>query len=163
MVALPSGTLGSWMNPWPDRTFGGSSPVQACFKHSMTVCGGDSFHVDHQQHKWFIHRMHRSCFKRCRIHVVGRTHADRATMTYRLSSTILAHNEGERSVKLNDMLVAGAKAAHALDEELVDGAHDVTLPGCYMLYIIMFRLSAAREALSIVRNDLIGLGHQVFP
>ena len=26
------------MKLWPDRVFGGSSPVVACFKHSMMVC-----------------------------------------------------------------------------------------------------------------------------
>lgn len=31
-------TLGSWMKLWPLRVFGGRSPVQACFRHSMIVC-----------------------------------------------------------------------------------------------------------------------------
>lgn len=35
------------------------------------------------------------------------------------------------------------------------------LVGCYVLYITMFRLSAALEALSIIRSRLIGLSHSV--
>lgn len=31
-------TFGSWMKPWPDLVLGGSSPVQACLRHSMMVC-----------------------------------------------------------------------------------------------------------------------------
>ena len=31
-------TLGSWMNDWPERVLGGSSPVVACLRHSMIVC-----------------------------------------------------------------------------------------------------------------------------
>lgn len=33
-------TLGSWMKLWPERVLGGSSPVVACFRHSIIVCGG---------------------------------------------------------------------------------------------------------------------------
>jgi len=33
-------TFGSWMKLWPDRVFGGSSPVVTCFRHSMIVCSG---------------------------------------------------------------------------------------------------------------------------
>lgn len=31
--------LGSWMKLWPERVLGGSSPVHAIFRHSITVCG----------------------------------------------------------------------------------------------------------------------------
>ena len=60
-----------------------------------------------------------------------------AVVAYRLPSAILAHDEGQRTIKLNNMLVVGAEAAHALDEELVDGTHAVTLPGCCVLFVTM--------------------------
>lgn len=33
-------TLGSWTKLCPERVLGGSSPVQAILRHSMTVCRG---------------------------------------------------------------------------------------------------------------------------
>ena len=39
-----------------------------------------------------------------------------------LSRAILADDERQRPVKLDDMLVVGAEAAHALNQQLVDAA-----------------------------------------
>mmetsp|Transcript_1738 Transcript_1738/g.4492 ORF Transcript_1738/g.4492 Transcript_1738/m.4492 type:complete len:256 (-) Transcript_1738:63-830(-) len=37
LTSVTSATFGSWMNAWPARALGGSSPVVAIFRHSMTV------------------------------------------------------------------------------------------------------------------------------
>lgn len=39
-------TLGSWMKLWPDLAFGGNSPVQESFKHSMIVCKKCMYEID---------------------------------------------------------------------------------------------------------------------
>ena len=118
------------MNAWPARALGGSSPVVAIFRHSMTVwrwrgegCAGE---------------------KNVREKNAGRMGASRGELgtpprdpgcpgvhrsTYRLSRAVAPDDEGQGLGEYDGVVVIGAEAADALYEHLVDGAHDGVAAG----------------------------------
>lgn len=44
--------FGSWMKDCPERVLGGSSPVHACLRHSITVCGRGHTLRGHGKAQW---------------------------------------------------------------------------------------------------------------
>ena len=93
------------MKLWPERVLGGSSPVHAIFRHSMTVCsaaqrrgraGGDR--GDEGQR---VARRQR----RQRLVAPGWIQRRLPRITHRLARPIVAHDEREGAVKLDDVLV----------------------------------------------------------
>lgn len=118
------------MNAWPARALGGSSPVVAIFRHSMTVCRwrGEGYAGE----------------KNVREKNAGRMGASRGELgtpprdpgcpgvhrsTYRLSRAVAPDDEGQGLGEYDGVVVIGAEAADALYEHLVDGAHDGVAAG----------------------------------
>ena len=78
--------------------------MQACLRHSTIVC---------EQH---THRMQPSPCMRS----IGKT-AGAHWIWHRLAGAILPHNEREGLIELDDVLIVGAEAPDALDEQLHKG------------------------------------------
>ena len=95
------------MKDWPLLVLGGSSPVHACFRHSMIVWGA---------RVWM-----NGVVAACKVCSQLRACKAPAARAHRLAGAIGSDDERQRAVKLDHILVVGRKAADALYEKLVGG------------------------------------------
>ena len=118
------------MNAWPARALGGSSPVVAIFRHSMTVWRwrGEGYagekNVRDARGGWGRRGEN---WAPLRERDPGCPGVHRST--YRLSRAVAADDEGQGLGEYDGVVVIGAEAADALYEHLVDGAHDGVAAG----------------------------------
>ncbi len=119
--------LGSWMKFCPDRVLGGSSPVQACLRHSMMVCA-EGNHCGHGHAAYAFTHTKIIVFRRDSSYSFDQAEGSNRLLAHRLASAILPDDERERAVELDDMLVVWAEAANALHQQLVNAAHACCRP-----------------------------------
>ena len=118
------------MNAWPARALGGSSPVVAIFRHSMTVWRwrGEGYagekNVRDARGGWGRRGEN---WAPLRERDPGCPGVHRST--YRLSRAVAPDDEGQGLGEYDGVVVIGAEAADALYEHLVDGAHDGVAAG----------------------------------
>ena len=119
------------MNAWPARALGGSSPVVAIFRHSMTVWRwrGEGYagekNVREKTRGGWGRRGENWAPLRERDPGCPGVHRS----TYRLSRAVAPDDEGQGLGEYDGVVVIGAEAADALYEHLVDGAHDGVAAG----------------------------------
>ena len=94
-IRWSTNTFGSWMKLCPFLVLGGSSPVQACLRHSIMVCST------------------RKC-----IWLDISYCSEVLTGTNRFASSVVAYNERQGLVKLHYHLVVGAEGPDPLDQHL---------------------------------------------
>ena len=93
----------------PERVLGGSSPVVACFKHSMIVCTST--------HAQYISFHKASCFW-CQCTFSPQVEQAMQAEAHRFASSVVPDNKCQGLVEFNDMSIFWAKAPNALDEHL---------------------------------------------
>lgn len=120
------------MNDWPERVLGGSSPVHAIFRHSITVWmgggGGRRHHAMGSQRK----AQPQACNSPKPATAPslnlpgGQMRNANATggctpMPHRLPGAVVPHNERERLVKLDHILIVRAEGSNACKEGANNG------------------------------------------
>lgn len=113
------------MKLWPERVLGGSSPVQAIFRHSITVCSSDAARAGRGrrcsarplQHSRSLHGRRHTPQHTTYSHA-ARQHSrlnrpGGLASTNRLARAVVPHDERERLVELDHVLVVGAEGADA--------------------------------------------------
>jgi hypothetical protein len=116
------------MKLWPDLVLGGSSPVVACLRHSMMVCasvagaaiarGTGRRPMRHRERRGGLPALPGGGAKRCIHRIEAAAPCWGGWGAYRLAGAIVAHDQGQRALELDDGVVVRREGADALDEQL---------------------------------------------
>ena len=92
----------------PERVLGGSSPVVACFRHSMIVCTSTHFSCTSLYGLFLVSTMQ----------LAYRPSNRHAGETHRFAGSVVPDNQCQGLVEFYNVSIVRAEAPNALDEHL---------------------------------------------